>query len=161
MLAATALNGCNREDAPRNLSAEEVAGQLQAMRIEPGLWIVTSEIEDVRAPDLPVQVRARMLGPRSGLRHCITPAQAAQPASVFLAGQDERPCRYTDFRVENGRVEGTMSCPGMDARMEGDYRPDAFEMRFSMTSPLPDGAQMTIESRTRGQRLGPCEEEEG
>lgn len=141
------------------MSADEVAAQLKAMRIDPGLWVVASAIEDVRAPELPVQVRQRMIGPRSRFRHCITADQAARPASVFLAGQDDRQCRYTDFRVDGARVEGNMRCPGMNARMQGIYRPDAFEIRLTMTSPLPDGAEMTIQSRTAGRRLGACEGE--
>lgn len=140
------------------MSAEEVARALSGIRIEPGLWELTSEIVDVRAPDLPREVRARMLGPRSRLRHCITPAQAEAPSANFLALRSENACAYRDFSMVGGRLRGAMTCPEATATMEGRYEPQAYELRMAMESPMPGGATMTLQVRSHGRRIGDCEE---
>lgn len=140
----------------RNMSVEEVADQLSNMRIEPGLWELTSEVLEVRAPDLPREVRNRMVGPRSRLRHCITPGQAARPSANFLAGRPDRGCVYRDFSAQDGRVSGTMTCPDAHTRMDGRYGPQAYDMRMEMESPVAGGAVMILELRARGRRIGAC-----
>ena len=140
------------------MSAEEIAGQLTNMRIEPGLWELTSEVVDVTAPNLPREVRSRMIGPRSRLRHCITPEQAAHPDANFLAGRDQHNCAYRGFTVEGGRVRGTMFCPDATASMNGRYAPRGYDMSMEMQSPMPGGATMTLQLRARGRRIGDCEE---
>lgn len=158
LLLSCCAAGC-REAEPANMSAEEVAGELADIRIEPGLWLLTSEVTDVRAPNLPVEVRNRMIGPRSRMRHCITPEQAAQPSANFLAMRADSDCAYRDFTLEEGRLSGTMTCPNVTARMEGRYGSDRYETRMVMQSPVPGGAMMTLQIRARGQRVGECSEE--
>lgn len=157
--ALLAAGSCGQEQPEtRNLSIDEVADQLSEMRIEPGLWELTSEVVDVRAPDLPIEVRSRMVGPRSRLRHCISPVQAARPSANFLAGRNDSACAYADFSVENGQVQGTMVCPDATARMQGRYGPRAYDMRMEMESPIERGATMTLQVRARGRRIGDCEQ---
>jgi hypothetical protein len=154
--ALAGLAGCG--DAPqRNMTAEEVAGELAGMRIEPGLWEVGSEVIDVRAPDLPRQLRNRMVGPRTRLRHCITPEQAARPDANFLAARRGNGCAYRGFSVRDGRIEGAMTCPDANATMAGRYGPNGYEMRMVMESPVPGGGVMTFEIRARGRRIGACQ----
>jgi hypothetical protein len=155
-----AVAACGQPHESRNMSDEEVAGQLQAMRIEPGLWELSSEVTDVSAPDLPHEVRQRMIGPRSRTRHCITPAQAEQPSANFLAGRAESECSYRDFMVGDGRIAGAMSCPDATARMRGTYGPAGYDMRMEMASPMTGGATMQLVVRSRGRRIGECEEGE-
>lgn len=156
-----AVAACGQPREARNMTDEEVAGQLQAMRIEPGLWELSSEVTDVSAPDLPHEVRQGMIGPRSRTRHCITPAQAERPSANFLAGRAESECSYRDFRVGDGRIEGAMNCPDATARMRGSYGPAGYDMRMEMTSPMSDGATMELVVRSRGRRIGECQENEG
>src|SRR5690606_7092332 len=87
--------GCNDRD-PASMTAEQVAAELADIRIEPGLWELTSAVVDVRAPDLPREIRNRMIGPRSRIRHCISPAQAEQPSANFLAMRADSACIYRD-----------------------------------------------------------------
>ena len=161
LLAAAALAGagCGGGREAGNMSAEEVAAELAAMRIEPGLWELTSEVVDVRAADLPHEVRARMIGPRSRLRHCITPEQAERPDANFLAARAGSECVYRDFTVGGGRVSGRMACPDASAEMRGRYGPQSYDMRMEMASPMANGATMTLELRSRGRRIGDCGEE--
>jgi hypothetical protein len=162
-LAVLMAGGCGDEPRePREMTADEVAAELADMRIAPGLWELTSEVVDVRAPDLPQEVRQRMIGPRARLRHCITAEQAAHPSATFLAGHPESECAYRGFTVEGGRLRGAMTCPEASATMAGRYGPEAYDLRMEMASPMPNGATMTLELRSRGRRIGDCEDgEEG
>ncbi len=152
-----ALAACGEREA-RNMSVEEVAGELSHMRIEPGLWELTSEVLEVRGPDLPREVRNRMVGPRPRLRHCITPEQAARPSANFLAGRPDRGCVYRALSARDGRVTGETICPDARTRMDGRYGPRAYDMRMEMESPIPGGEAMTLELRARGRRIGDCPE---
>ncbi len=157
--ALPAVAACG--DRPeRNMSAEQVAGQLAGMEIAPGLWEISSEVVEVRAPDLPREVRNRMVGPRTRLRHCITPEQAARPSANFLAARRDAGCAYRNFSVQGGRLEGAMTCPDATATMTGRYGPQAYDMRMEMESPLPGGAVMALDVRARGRRIGDCPEGE-
>ena len=150
--------GCGEAPGPQNMSAAQVAEELAEISIEPGLWQLTSEIIDVRAPGLPVEVRNRMIGPRSQMRNCITPEQAAQPSANFLAMRSDSECVYRDFSLDDGRLRGTMACPGVTATMAGRYQPNGYETRRAMESAMPGGATMTLQIRARGRRIGECDE---
>jgi hypothetical protein len=153
-----ALAACGGDEEPRNMTADEVAAELADIRIEPGLWELRSAVTDVRAQNLPREVRSRMIGPRSRLRHCITPEQAQSPNANFLAMRADSACVYRDFSYADGRLSGTMTCPGTVARMEGRYRADRYETRMEMQSPMPGGATMILQIRAMGRRIGECEE---
>ena len=159
LAAALLLAGCGG-DGPRNMSDEEVAAELSTLRIEPGLWEVSSAVLDVSAPNLPIEVRNRMVGPRGSIRHCITPEQAERPSANFLAARESSDCRYRDFEMREGRLTGAMTCPDATARMQGRYGPASYEMRMEMRSRMPDGATMTLQLRSSGRRIGECEGEE-
>ena len=152
-----ATGGCGEQEEARNMSVEEVADELANMRIEPGLWELTSEVVEVRAPDLPREVRNRMVGPRSRLRNCITPQQAERPSANFLAARSDNDCRYRGFSVRDGQLNGTMICPEVTATMAGRYGPRAYSTDMEMASPVQGGGTMKIEVRTRGRRIGECD----
>ena len=140
------------------MSAEEVADELADMRIEPGLWELTSEVVDVRAPDLPPRCGepdGRAAQPAAPLHHA---RQAARPSANFLAAARRQWLHLSRFIVQDGRLRGTMTCPDATAAMDGRYGPQAYDMRMEMASPMPDGATMTLEVRARGRRIGDCEE---
>lgn len=158
--ALLAAGGCGEEPKPENLTSQEVAEQLSAVRVEPGLWELTSEVVDVRAPELPLEIRDRMIGPRSRQRHCISAEQAARPSANFLAARGDSLCSYRRFSVRGGVAEGVMTCPDAEVRMRGRYGPRTYDTRMEMRSPMPGGATMTLQIRARGRRLGPCNEGE-
>jgi len=140
------------------MSVDEVGGQLSNLLIEPGLWEIASDVVEVHATDLPIEVRNRMVGPRSRVRHCITPEQAARPSANFLAGRSDNGCVYRNFRVRDGRVSGAMTCPDTRAVMQGVYGPESYDMRMDVATPLPTGVIMTLKVRARGRRVGRCPE---
>lgn len=150
--------GCAREQSG-NVSANEVANQLAQVSIEPGLWETTSEITSVSAPQLPYEVRRRMIGPRPSARGCIAPGQAGG----LIAG---RACRYSSFSIREGRLVGRMTCPDPAlprptiATMEGRYGPRHYAFTMRMETAMPDGAAMTLQIRGQGRRIGDCPTEE-
>ena len=153
------LAACSGESR-REMNVAEVGGELAKMRINPGLWELRTEVVDVTGPDLPREVRDRMIGPRSRVENCISPEQAARPDANFLAGSQNRQCRYRDFAVENGRVSGDMDCGDASAEMQGSFAPDRYDMRISMDGPAPGGERMRLTLRASGRRIGECRESE-
>ena len=157
----TLLGGCGGQDS-RDMPANEVAGALDAVPIEPGLWEIASEVVNVSAPNLPIAVQRRMIGPRARIRSCVTPEQAARPSAGFLAAREVgRDCRYADFAMRDGRMTGTMRCAEAGggatvARMDGTYRRENYLLRMTIETPMPDGAVMRIDTRTIGRRVAAC-----
>ncbi len=157
---------CDGTPESNNMSAAEVAGALEQISIEPGLWEVVSAITNVRGPNLPFDARRRMIGPRATVRHCIRPEQAQRPSAGFLAGSDDDRCVYRDFSMQGGLLRGTMTCTGdrgggpVETEMLGRYGPTGYVLRMEMANPMPDGAQMRLIIVNRGRRVGPCESAE-
>ncbi len=162
LLALLLLCGCGAREESRNQTAGDVANQLAGVAIEPGLWESTSAVASVSAPDLPLQVQRRMIGPRPSSRTCITPAQAARPDSNFVAARAGGRCSYRSFSMHGGRIEGAMTCPepGLNrptmATMQGRYGPRDYAFDMRMETAMPDGATMVLEVRGRGRRIGEC-----
>ena len=154
------LAGCGGE--PRGeMSANEVAAELETLAIDPGLWEVASEVTAVSAPNLPIAARDDMIGPRARGQACLTPEDAARPSARFLAGRGGDRCAYADFAMDGGRMTGTMRCAEPDggetlARMTGDYGRESYRLDMAIETPGPDGAAMRIETRTMGRRIGDC-----
>jgi hypothetical protein len=132
-----------------------------APRIAPGRWEIRSAVIAARAPQLPIVLRDRLIGPRPTRRLCVTPEQAARADAGFLA---QRPgdCAQRGVRLENGRLSGAMVCTEQGAppsviALDGRYGPDRYVLRMEMTSPLPDGTTIAIDVVAIGERTGDCE----
>lgn len=145
------------------MTAAEVAAELRNLHIEPGLWEVSSAVLDARGPNLPREAQSRMKAHRQNLRNCITPALAARPEANFLRRQSGSLCTYRGFSVRDGRLRGEMRCTGgglpgaMTTRMDGRYGPRGYDVRMRMISTdMPVGANMIIDTRTIGLRIGHC-----
>lgn len=154
------LAGCG-DGQPDGMSANEVAAELDGLTFAPGLWEVASEVTAVSAPNLPIEARDRMVGPRGRGRACLTPESAARPNARFVTGRGDNRCAYADFAMSDGRMTGTMRCTEPDggetmARMTGDYRRETYRLDMAIETPGPDGATMRIETRTVGRRIGDC-----
>ncbi len=154
------LAGCGGEQGSE-MSANEVAAELDGLAFAPGLWEVASDVTAVSAPNLPIEARDRMIGPRGRGQACLTPEDAARPSARFLAGRGDNRCAYADFAMRDGRMTGTMRCAEPEggetlARMTGDYRRETYRLDMTIETPGPDGATMRIETRTVGRRIGDC-----
>lgn len=147
----------------REQSAEEVAQEMSAVKIEPGQWQATNEILSASAPGIPPESLRQMVGQKTSVSNCVTPEQAAKPSANFLTAQKSSDCTYQDFSMEGGRMKGTMSCtaPGMEGKMvmkmEGRYGPRSYDMNMDMqSSGMPGGMNMSVKARTVGRRVGAC-----
>lgn len=156
------------EEKGRKQSAEEVAKEMAALRMEPGRWEATNEILSASAPGLPEEALKQMVGQKTTVTNCVTPEQAARPSANFLAAQKNSNCTYQDFSMEGGRMTGTMTCSGgqvpgqMVMKMDGEYGPRSYAMNMEMNaSGLPAGMTMAVKARTTGRRLGDCSGTEG
>jgi uncharacterized protein DUF3617 len=157
-----AAAGCGGAE-DREMSANEVAAELRDLRIEPGLWRVTSEVTAARGANLPLAAKARIEAHRRVASSCVTPAEAARPEANFLRQQRDGHCGYRGFSLSGSRMRGQMRCAGgglpgtVTTEMDGRYRPGAYELTMRMTSTgMPEGANMVIETRTIGRRVGAC-----
>jgi hypothetical protein len=160
-----ALAGCGGQEAEpdRNMSAEQVAAELQGMKIEPGQWEATNEIVSAAAPGMPGDVMKQMIGQKTTVSNCITPEQAAKPSANFLAAQQNNNCTYQDWKMEGGRMTGIMTCEGngmpgkVVMKMNGNYASTRYDLAMDMnTTGLPNGMSMTIKAKTTGRRVGDC-----
>ncbi len=162
-LIALASCGSAEPEKDRNMSAEEVASELSAMKIEPGQWEATNEILQASAPGMPEGMLDQMVGNKKTTQSCITPEQAAKPSANFLAAQENSNCTYQNWSMRGGRMSGTMTCEGgempgkMVMKMDGKYGPTSYDMAMDMnTTGLPDNMSMVIKARTTGRRVGDC-----
>jgi hypothetical protein len=158
------LTGCQKqaEEEQNELSANEIAAQLEGLKIDPGQWESTTRILSASGP-LPAEALQRMTGQTTKVSNCITPEQAARPSANFLAAQQNSDCTYQEFSMEGGRLTGRMTCSGgnlpgdMVTVMNGSYAPTSYDMTMDMqTAGLPGGITMTIKARTQGRRVGDC-----
>lgn len=160
------LAGCGgAEEAGNATSANEVARQLSALRVEPGLWEQTTEVVGISGPGMPREVASRMAGRRTGRRYCITPEQASRPNATFLATQQNSNCSYRDFTMQGGRITGTMTCTGgrvageIRTAMDGQYAPRSYDMRMRMATQMETGEEVTTDVRVVGRKVGECAQE--
>lgn len=162
--ALLTLASCGKgEEKKGKQSAEEVAKEMSAMKMEPGQWEATNEILSATAPGLPKTALDQMVGQKTVVSNCVTPEQAARPSASFLAAQKNSDCTYENFSMEGGKVTGTMSCKGgnmpgrMVMKMDGHYNARSYEMNMQMSaSEMPQGMSMTLTARTTGRRIGDC-----
>jgi len=162
--ALLALVSCGKGDEKgRKQSAQDVAKEISAMKMEPGQWQATNEILSASAPGLPKGALDQMIGHKTTIENCVTPEQAERPSANFLAAQKNSDCTYQDFSMEGGRVTGTMSCKGGQApgtmvmKMDGRYDARSYDLNMEMiASEMPQGMSMNLKARTTGRRIGEC-----
>lgn len=160
------LAGCDQAATPsadRNMSAAEVAAELEDMKIQPGQWEATNEIVSASAPGMPPDILKNMVGQKTSVSNCITPEQAARPSANFLTAQQGNNCTYQNWSMDGGRMTGTMTCTGGEMpgnvvmTMTGNYGETAYDLDMDMkTTGLPNGLTMTIKAKTSGRRTGEC-----
>ena len=150
-LLALLLAGCAAEESANQSAADE-------LRIAPGLWEIRSAVTGARAPNLPIVVRDRLVGPRPSRRLCITAAQAADAS--FLA-QRQGDCVQRAVTLRGSRLSGTMQCvqqgsaPGR-VTLDGAYESERYALRMAMEEPMPDGTTLRLDIVTAGRRIGDC-----
>lgn len=162
--ALVSLAACgNSGEKGREMTAEEVAEEMSAMKMDPGQWEATNEILSATAPGMPPDALRQMVGQKNTVSNCITPEQAAKPSANFLAGQKNSNCTYQDFNLKGGKMTGTISCTGGDMpgkmvmKMDGEYDARSYRMNMDMEAAgMPGGMKMNIKAKTTARRVGAC-----
>ena len=167
-LLSLAACGKSEEQKGGKQSAEDVATEMSALKMEPGQWEATNEILSATAPGLPPQALRQMVGQKTTVSNCVTPEQAEKPDANFLSGQKDSNCTYQDFSMQGGKMTGKVSCTGgqMPGKtvmtMDGSYTARNYDMNMTMEAQdMPGGMNMTIRARTTGRRTGECTAEGG
>ncbi|MDX3910268.1 MAG: DUF3617 domain-containing protein [Sphingobium sp.] len=166
--AALFLVGCDKTAETGPMTAEQVADKMDSVKLEPGQWEATQEIVDVQMTGLPEGSPAgamkQMIGQKNTVKHCITPEQAAKPGADFLAAQKDAKCTYADMDMNNGTINGAMTCsaPGnpkavMKMTLQGTYQPASYAVAMEMQSEgMQQGMGMTMKIKSQGKRIGDC-----
>lgn len=151
--------------AEADLKAQENApagATTAAMPLQPGEWEVAQEIVGADVPGAPVAALGEMIGKKNSYRHCLTPAEAANPQGDFFNGANpDASCRQQNFSMTGGRINIAMTCDGpqgaMQLTMDGRYQPASYTMDATIsTNGIAAGQKMTITSRVTGRRTGAC-----
>lgn len=156
----------------RNASVAEVAAKARnAVRIEPGLWTTTTDVQAIEVPGMDEprimegitdQLKKRHA---TATTHCVTPEEASRPPSEMFAGKNSGECRYDKFDMGGGRLNAAMTCspqgqPGkMTMTMAGSYSSTSYDLAMEMkvSNPAMPGGGMTMKANTKGTRTGACD----
>jgi hypothetical protein len=123
-------------------------------RFQAGYWEQSSRI--VATEDAPEKQVAR--------NRCITPREAAQPASLFEAAARASGCELRGFTMSGGEIHGSRICnaiPGPGhmhetGTIEGHYSATSYEMTIREDVQADGGVRFQTETRTTGRRAGDC-----
>ena len=134
-------------------------GGAASVALQPGMWETTVEVVRMNMPNMP-QGMATPTPPPTTISYCLTPEQAARPSADFLTGSGETGgCTYENFSMENGRIQGTVSCNAQGTQMrstlDGQFTPSSYEMNTQVQT-TTGGMTMDMETRTSARRTGDC-----
>mgnify|MGYP003641220922 FL=1 len=164
------IGGCSDKGADQDgdgkITAEEVAEEMNQVKLEPGEWENTVEIVDVKLEGLPEGVPAGVMDSMKGKvttsKSCITEEQTENPGAEFFAAQKETNCDVKKFDMSGGAVSSELSCtnmggaPGnMTMAMDGQYGPSSYDMTMNMKGGA-SGMKMNISAKSSGKRIGDC-----
>ena len=164
------IGGCSDKGADHDgdgkITADEVAEEMNTVRLEPGEWENTVEIVDVKVDGLPEGVSSGVMDSMKGKvttsKSCITKDEADNPGAQFFAAQEKTNCEVKKFDMSGGAVSSEMSCsnmggaPGnMTMAMDGQYGPSSYDMTMKMNGGA-SGMKMDISAKSSGKRIGDC-----
>ena len=167
--ALLALAACGGGDADSSGTAANTAGaggeaatsQASAeVRMQPGQWEITQQTVNVTAPGMPAGAADMLKTPPVTVKTCISEEQASKPGADLFTGKQDPNCSHEGFKAGGGKVSGTITCKGGNTgnasmAMEGEFGPTEFNVEMKTTTEA-QGAQMTMEMRSSGRRIGEC-----
>lgn len=163
-LVPLALAACHSQPSveAKNETPQAVASKVAAsgIRLDPGRWEATSQVEKIDMPGITPQVREMMNKSMSktSFASCLTPAQAAKPEAGFFQNKGDN-CKFNSFSMENGKIDGVLVCSGAQQKqtmtMSGTYSPDAYSMHIEINGDTPRGA-MSMAVSTSAKQVGKC-----
>jgi len=144
-MLAPAIGGCGRGGA----------GGAPA-HLQPGYWDQVVTVIEPREDAGKTMRRGR----------CLSPAQAARPASLFEAAARENRCTLSGFTMAGGRISGRSACEmkaagtraDFSSTMEGRYSETEMDVTVRGRSVLDNGEQLTMVTHSVGHRVRDCRE---
>lgn len=166
LAAALALAGCNNSDTvkAKNESVASVADKVAASNIKPlpGRWETTVKMGKVEMTGMPAGAADAMgkhVAPSEPMATCLTPEAAEKmDGSQFRnASQD---CKYDNFSMAGGKVEGVMTCKtgaqSQRVSMNGTYTPESYDLAITSDMEIQPGKTMTTSMNVSSRRTGDC-----
>ena len=163
--AALLLASCSSQSGNEQKSAGNEAapagggGGAAAVTMAPGQWEITTEVGEIQMANMPAGVTPPTPPPTT-VRTCLTAAQASAPSGGFLTGSGEGSgCTSEGMTMSGGRIQGTVQCnqagSTMRSTMDGQFSSESFEVNQRVETSA-QGMNVTMQSRTRGRRVGDC-----
>jgi len=118
----------------------------EGMRVEPGKWEYTATTQNSMMPEPKTMTVTR----------CITEAET-RPESFLDEAQD---CELTGIESDASSMRWKMLCTNAGGQMRGETRYTSTGETVSGTTTMTmtaEGHTMTMETRTEGRRIGPCD----
>ena len=131
------------------------------VRLQPGEWEMGFEMIDIEAPGMPAGAANMMKKGRTIVKSCISEADANKPGPDIFRPEKGSNCKAEGYSVKDGRIAGTMTCPGTGGTggvtlvMDGEYGPTRFDVT-TRTEMKGEGMAVTTKTRSTGRRLGDC-----
>lgn len=160
-----ACGGAPDGDAGNGSAAADGGAPVQtadAMKLKPGAWAATNEIVTIEMEGVDPAMLKGGIGQKTEFTNCVTPEQAARPASDFFTHPDQKTgaCKSESFAMTGGKLQAVVVCqPGQGqtgpTRMEmtGTYAPDAYAMTVTMKG-SQGGQPLTVVAKTTGRHVG-------
>ncbi len=171
--AITLIAGCSDggadKDGDGKISNEEMAAEMNSVKMEAGQWETQLEIVDLKIDGLPEGAPPNMADMMKSTmsqttKSCITEEQAENPGAEFFAAQDQENCDVKEFDMSGGKIKSAMTCSAPDGAgsmtmtMSGDYTPSEYDMTMTMESgDMPNNMAMNMKATVTGKRIGECE----
>jgi hypothetical protein len=132
------------------LAAPLMAGPAHAgdgLRLEPGEWEFTSQVNMPVGPAHPAQTR----------RECIVEPEVTPD---HFNAQNMSGCTFSDVKASKSAMSWTMNCPSPDGKVSGKGRVRStgktLAGKIAMTISVENNA-MRMDVAWNGKHLGPCE----
>ena len=142
-----------------SVQGNSAGGGSPAATMQPGEWEITTTVSRINVPGMPSGMNMPMPPPTT-VRSCLTAEQAAQPGADFVTGSGENQgCTYESNSVSGGRIQATVQCTAqgqtMRTTVNGQFTATSFEVEQQVQTSA-QGANMEMQSRTTGRRVGDC-----
>lgn len=149
------------DDAAKQKTAAKEASRNLAFAA--GQWESTAEVTRFSKQDqAPKPAIDTPVGSKSTASVCVTAAQAKEPPTVLLAGDDAYDCTYDNKYISSGSLNAALVCKRQgvtgEVRMavNGTYTADTLEAEQNLTTYLPGSGDIQSVSKISARRTGEC-----
>ena len=157
------LVGCGKGPDTKQAAADSGTKATETIKIKPGAWDATTELVSMEIEGMDPAALKGTLGRKTEFKNCVTPEQAARPASDFFAHPDLKngKCKSESFDMTGGKLTAVIVCEAgqgqagpMRMELSGNYGPDAYDMTVTMNGKGgPNGGAMKMVAHSSGKHI--------